>query len=410
MLLRNLAIALGLGLLIGLQRERAAGQVAGIRTFALIAVLGAISGTLADQFGGWLVVAALLGVAALLSVANRIRVEAGELDPGVTTEMAALVTLLVGAGLPAGYLTESIVVAGGTAFLLQFKKPLHRFVDRIGSEEARAIFRLVLLALVILPVLPNTALGPYGVLNPYEIWLMVVLIVGISLAAYVAYRLLGPRGGTLAAGVLGGLISSTATTVSQARRDAGPEGRAAAASVIVLASTAVFARMLIEVAVVNPGMLPAAGPPLVLTMGIMAAAATWGYVRDRGQMKGSATDPEVPSQLGTALTFGLLYAVVLVAAAAAREEFGTRGLYAVSALSGLTDVDAITISAAQLVDGGRVDAATGWRMMLLASLTNLVFKAGAVLVLAGRGLFWPVMRRFGAALAGGAALLLLWPG
>jgi len=409
MFLRNLAIALGLGLLIGLQRERAAGQVAGIRTFALIAVLGTVAGTLADRFGGWLVVAGLLGVAAVLAMANRIRMEAGELDPGTTTEMAALMTFLVGAGLPAGYLTEAVVVGGGTAVLLQLKRPLHGFVERIGPDESRAIFRLVLLALVVLPLLPNHPLGPYGVLNPRQIWFMVVLIVGISLAAYVAYRLLGPRGGTLAAGLLGGLISSTATTVSQARREDGP-GRAAAASVIVLASAAVFARILVEVAVVNASMLPAAAPPLLLMTGCMAGAAGWGYLRERGEMEATAAQREVPSQLRTALTFGLLYAVVLVAAAAARENFGTGGLYAVSALSGLTDVDAITISAAQLVGSDRIQAATGWRMIVLASMTNLVFKAGAVLALAGRDLFWPVARRFGVGLLGGSALLLLWPG
>ena len=316
MFLRNLAIALGLGLLIGLQRERAAGQVAGIRTFALIAVLGTTAGTLGDRYGGWLVVAGLLGVAAILAVANRIRMEAGEADPGTTTEMAALLTLLVGAGLPAGYVTESIVVGGGTAVLLQFKEPLHRFVERIGPDESRAVFRLVLLALVVLPLLPNRALGPYGVLNPYEIWLMVVLIVGISLAAYVAYRLLGPRGGALAAGILGGLISSTATTVSQARRQEG-QRRAAAASVIVLASTAVFGRILVEVAVVNAAMLREAAPPLLLMTACMLGAAAWGYVRDRGEMETDPADREVPSQLGTALGFGLLYAVILVAAAAA---------------------------------------------------------------------------------------------
>lgn len=409
MFLRNLAIALGLGLLIGLQRERAAGRVAGIRTFALIAVLGTTAGTLAEPYGGWVVVAALVGVAAVLAVANRIRLDAGDADPGTTTEIAALLTLLVGAGLPAGYLTESIVVGGGTAVLLQFKGPLHRFVERIGPDESRAVFRLVLLALVVLPLLPDRALGPYGVLNPYEVWLMVVLIVGISLAAYVAYRLLGPRGGTLAAGLLGGLISSTATTVSQARRQEGP-GRAAAASVIVLASTAVFGRILVEVAIVNASMLPRAAPPLLLMTGCMVGAAAWGYLRDHGAMEADPADREVPSQLGTALGFGLLYAVVLVAAAAAREQFGTGGLYAVASLSGLTDVDAITISASQLVGDGRVEVTTGWRMIVLASMSNLVFKAGAVLALAGRDLFWPVMRRFGVALAGGTALLLLWPG
>jgi hypothetical protein len=124
------------------------------------------------------------------------------------------------------------------------------------------------------------------------------------------------------------------------------------------ASGAVFARFLVEVAVVNASMLPVAAPPVLLMTACMVGAAAWGYLRDRGGMDADPADREVPSQLGTALGFGLLYAVVLVAAAAAREQFGTGGLYAVSALSGLTDVDAITISAAQLVGDGRVDGVT----------------------------------------------------
>lgn len=408
-LLRDLAVALGLGLLIGLQRERAAGEVAGIRTFALIALVGALAGTLAADYGGWLVVLGLVAVAGTLAMGNAIRMEAGDLDPGATTEMAGLVTFLVGAALPLGYVTESVVVGGTTAVLLQFKRPLHRLADRIGPDEARALFRLVLIALVVYPVLPNRTLGPYGVLNPREIWLMVILIVGISLVAYLAYRLLGERGGTLAAGLLGGLISSTATTVSQARRERST-GTAAAASVIVLASTSLYPRILGEIAVVNSDMLESAGPPLLVMTAAMAVASARGWWRDNREMREEAREREVPSLMGTALVFGLLYAVVLFAAAAAREELGTGALYGVSALSGLTDVDAITISAAQLVGGGRIDASTGWRMIVLASMANLVFKAGAVLALARRELFLPVMRRFGLGLATGALLLLFWPG
>ena len=408
MLLRDLAVALALGLLIGLQRERTAGTLAGIRTFALIALAGAVAGSLAADWGGWLVIVGLAAVAGTLAVGNAIRMRAGDLDPGTTTEMAGMVTFLVGAALPLGHVTEAIVVGGATAVLLQFKGPLHRLADRIGPEEARAIFRLVLVAAVVFPVLPNRTFGPYGVLNPREIWLMVILIVGISLVAYLAYRLLGERGGTLAAGLLGGLISSTATTVSQARKGRGA-GTAAAASVIVLASTSLYPRILGEIAVVNPAMLSRAAPPLLVMTASMVVAAVWGWWRDRDEIGQRPEQREVPSLMGTALAFGLLYAVVLFAAAAAREELGTGALYGVSALSGLTDVDAITISAAQLVEGGRIDASVGWRMIVLASMSNLVFKAGAVLALARRELFLPVMRRFGVGLAAGAALLLLWP-
>lgn len=409
MFLHDLAIALGLGLLIGLQRERAGGEIAGIRTFPLIAMAGTVSATLAADWGGWLVIVGLAAVAGTLAVGNAFRMRTGNLDPGTTTEIAALVTFLVGAALPLGYVTEAIVVGGTTAVLLQFKTPLHRLADRIGPEEARAIFRLVLVAAVVFPVLPDRTFGPYGVLNPREIWLMVILIVGISLVAYVAYRLLGGRGGTVAAGLLGGLISSTATTVSQARRGR-TAGTAAAASVIVLASTSLYPRILGEIAVVNPGMVGSAAPPVLVLTASMVAASVWGLWRDREEMARPREQREVPSLMGTALVFGLLYAVVLFAAAAAREELGTGALYAVSALSGLTDVDAITISAAHLVEAGRIDASLGWRLIVLASMANLVFKAGAVLALAHRELFLPVMRRFGVGLVTGAALLLFWPG
>lgn len=407
--LRDLAIALVLGLLIGLQRERAGGEVAGIRTFALIALSGAVAGTLADPYGGWLVVICLAAVALTLAAGNAIRMRAGDLDPGITTEMAGLVTFLTGAALPLGYVTEAIVIGGTTAVLLHFKSPLHRLADRIEPDEARAIFRLVLIALVIYPVLPDRTLGPYGVLNPRAIWLMVILIVGISLVAYLAYRLLGQRGGTLTTGLLGGLISSTATTVSQARRERAA-GTAAAASIIVLASTSLYPRILGEIAVVNPAMLDPAAPPLLVMTASMVVVSAWGWWRDRHEIREEARERQVPSLMGTALAFGLLYALVLFAAAAAREELGTGALYAVSALSGLTDVDAITISAAQLVEGGRITADTGWRMIVLASMSNLVFKAGAVLVLARRELFVPVMLRFGLGLMTGAALLAFWPG
>jgi uncharacterized membrane protein (DUF4010 family) len=214
--LHKLAMAVGLGLLIGLQREWSESGVAGIRTFPIIALLGGFAGLSVDAFGGWTVAAGMIALAAMVLVARH-EFENKEVS-GTTTQIACLLVYLSSAGLMVGYLTEAVVSSGCLVALLHWKRRLHGFVRRIGREELHAVVQMVLIGLVILPVLPNRAFGPYAVINPFQIWLMVVLIVGISLAAYVLSRLVSARQGTLVAGILGGLISSTATTVSYSRR------------------------------------------------------------------------------------------------------------------------------------------------------------------------------------------------
>ncbi|MBI1901993.1 MAG: MgtC/SapB family protein, partial [Planctomycetia bacterium] len=190
---QKLAIAVGLGLLVGLQRERVRSPVAGIRTFALITVLGTISALLAAPFGGWIVGLGAVAVAAMLVVGNLALRRTRHIDPGMTTEVAALLMYGVGAYLVVGHAAIAVAVGGGVALLLHWKAPLHEFVARIGETDVTAIMRFVLVALVIYPVLPDQAYGPYQVLNPKQVWQMVVLIVGISLGGYVAYKLLGQK-------------------------------------------------------------------------------------------------------------------------------------------------------------------------------------------------------------------------
>lgn len=412
----DLALALGLGLLVGLQRERAQSQIAGIRTFALLTVFGALSATLAGAFGGWVVAAGVLAVGGAvvlgdLALLRRAEVGGDEPDPGRTTEIAALTMFGVGALLPLGHRVPGVVLGATVALLLHWKRPLHDMVRRIGADDVRAIMRLALVALVVLPVLPNRALGPSGVLNPFEIWLMVVLIVGISLGAYVAYRLLGPRSGTLAAGGLGGLISSTATTVSYARRSRDAEPTAGSVLVIVVASTVVFVRILGEIAAVAPSVLATTAPPLVAMMGWMGLVSAGVYVRGRRRLEGAAAvDREAPSPLGAAIGFGLLYAIVLVGVAVARDHLGRGGLYLVAGLSGLTDMDAITLSTAQLMDAGGLAREVGWRLILVGGMANLVFKWLVVAILGGAALARDVGIAFALALGGGGMILILWPG
>ena len=405
----DLLLALALGLLVGLQREWSKSEIAGIRTFPLITLLGALAGILGGPSGGWVLAAALLAVTALLVFGNLARLRAGSTDPGLTTEAAALVMFGVGAAVSRGLTGPAIVATGSVAVLLQLKGELHRFVARIEETELRAVSRLVLIGLVILPALPNRQFGTYGVLNPFEIWLMVVLIVGISLTAYVAYRLCGARVGILLTGLLGGLISSTATTVTYSQKARADRAHGAASStIIVLASAAVFGRVLLEIAIVAPKVLLQVAPPLVLMTGIIGAAAWVSFERRRREPPPPA-DREPPSTLGSAIAFGMLYAIVLLAVAAAREHLGEGALYAVAAVSGLTDADAITLSTARLVETGRLGASIGWRLILIGALANLGFKAGIVLVAGGRKLLWMVLPYFGAAAVGAALLLAFWP-
>lgn len=409
-LFQQVGIALGLGLLVGLQRESVAAPLAGLRTFPLITLLGAVCGLLSTKFGGWTIAAGFVAIAAMIIVGNLAMMRASDTNhPGVTTEAAMLLMYGVGALTVSGFSTLAIALGGGAAVLLHFKAEMKGIATKLGDDLV-AIMRFVLIALVILPALPNRNFGPFNVLNPYEIWLMVVLIVGISLGGYIVYKFFGERAGVVLGGILGGIISSTATTVSYAKRTQKvPKGSRLAAIVIMIASTVVMARVLVEIAIVGPKLLPTAAGPMIamLVLQLIITAALW--VVGRGEEPDEMPPQENPSELKPALIFAALYAVVLVAVAAAKDYFGRQGLYVVALISGLTDVDAITLSTARLVESARLDAATGWRLILVATLSNLVFKAGTVAVLGSRRLLVMILALFSIAFAGGAAILLFWP-
>lgn len=408
-LLQSFATALGLGLLVGLQREWVQSRVAGIRTFALLTLFGALGGVLGIAYGPWVLAAAFIAFAGMVILGNLAELKSKEPDSGLTTEMAMLVMFSAGVLTVLGHRLEAVVIAGTVMVLLQSKKPLHNMVRRIGEDDLREIARLVLAGLVILPALPDREMGYLGVLNPFSIWLMVVLIVGISLAAYLAQKFLGGTRGAALAGLFGGLISSTATTASLARRsqDRGECGISLAA-ITLIASAVVFVRVLAEVMIAAPGYLKEMLPPLLAMMfwfGLVAAAA-----HRFSEKKGAqAAQASPPSELRSAVLFGLLYALVLVAVAAAKEHFGSSGLYVAAAISGLTDMDAITLSTSRLVSTAHLETGTAWRMIMVGGLANVVFKGALVVMLGARAFIKPVMAGFGAALAGGVLILLLWP-
>jgi uncharacterized membrane protein (DUF4010 family) len=407
--LQQLILSFGLGLLLGLQRERVESSIGGIRTFPLIALFGTVCALLGQSFGAWVVAAGLLALVAVVVYSNYAKTKSGEIDPGMTTEIAALLLYGLGAYIVVGNMVVAVVVGGATAVLLHFKKPLHVFAGAIGERDMHAIMQFVLLSLVILPVLPRGDYGPYGVWNPFQIWLMVVLIVGISLSGYIAYKFLGAERGTLLAGLLGGLISSTAATVSYARRTAqNVQITRLATLVIVIAAGVSLGRVLIEIAAVAPGAFASMAFPLLAMLGVVAIIALaifWFQDARETQMP----EQKNPAELKTAFLFAAAYGVVLLAVAAAKEHFGSAGLYIVAAMSGLTDMDAITLSCARLVENSRLDASTGWRAILLAAMSNFVFKIGTVALLGHRLLALRISATFGLVLACGVLILWLWP-
>lgn len=408
---QKLGIALGLGLLVGLQRERAESKIGGIRTFPLITLLGALCALLSAPLGGWTIAGGFLALAAVVIIANITAMRSGEHDIGQTTEIAALLMYAVGAYVMVGHVPAAVAVGGVVAVLLHFKDPLHRFVRSLGDQDALAIMQFVLISLVILPVLPDRYYGPgtFDVWNPRKIWMMVVLIVGISLAGYVAYKLLGKNAGTFLGGILGGLISSTATTVSYSRRARHNPGAASlAAIVIVVASAVSMGRVIVEIGAVAPGIFGLVAPPIIAMCALMLLISMGAYFFGHTE-KAQLPEQGNPAELKSALVFAALYAVVLLAVALAQRYFGHKGLYVVGVLSGLTDMDAITLSTAQLAARGATDTTTAWRVILLAALSNLVFKGGTVLALSNRALGMRVSLLFGIGLLGGLFILFFWP-
>jgi uncharacterized membrane protein (DUF4010 family) len=406
---QQLAVSFGLGLLLGLEREQRGASIAGIRTFPIVSLFGTVCAQVGQTLGGWIVAVGLIALAAIVVCANLAQIKKGTIDPGMTTEVAVLLLYVIGALIVVGYLTAAVVIAGAMAVLLHSKRPLHNFARAVGERDMRAIMQFVLLSLVILPILPSEDYGPFGVWNPFKLWLMVVLIVGISLGGYVAYKFLGTRAGSLLGGIIGGLVSSTATTVSYSRRTV-PEAALAplSAFVIMTASCISIVRVLVEVAAVAPAQFMEIALPLtgMLVFCFLITVALFFPSRKQGIRM---PEQKNPAELKPALVFGGLYALVLLAVAVAKQYFGSAGLYVVAVISGLTDLDAITLSTGQLAGSKKIDTSTAWRVILIAVMSNFLFKFGIVAALGSAGLTQRIGCAFAVALAAGGAILLLWP-
>ncbi len=402
--------SLAIGLLIGLERERHKESKAGVRTFALIAMLGTLCAMLGEQTASpWLVVAGLLASTGGILAAYQIAPTSTP-DAGTTTVVTAALTFCLGAALWHGNREIVIAVAIVSTALLHYKSQLEGFSVKLTSTDVESVLQFAVLSLVILPVVPNTGFGPYGALNPYHLWMMVVLISAVSLAGYVAWRLLGGKGPVLLLGALGGLVSSTATTLVYSR---GARGKAelegTAATVILLANLVVLLRLSVLAVAVMPSILPTMLP--VMAAGL-AATLPIAWITWRKHADGAALEnPELtnPTDLPVAVGFGVAYAVVLLAAAWLNDLAGVAGVYAVALVSGLTDVDAISLSSFRLYGDGRVTSAGAVMAIVVALCSNAAVKASIVFVVGGRSLGMRCITGFGAmaaALVAVAAFML----
>lgn len=380
--LTTFATSLAIGLLIGLERERSPAARAGLRTFALVALFGTLTAMLSQETNSpWLLFGGLLLVG-IMTIAAYFRKQDELTDPGTTTVAAILVCYGLGATVWYGESTLAGMLAIVTTILLYFKTELHGVTQNLDRRDLISMLQFAVLTFIVLPVLPNQNYGPYDALNPYQIWLMIVLISGISLSGYIALRFIGQRYGAVLLGTLGGVVSSTATTMVFTRRsEENPSLTKLAVVVILVANLTVLVRLAVISAVLSPAILPKLLPILGmgLLLGLIVTAFWW---RDLSQQEElSIPETKNPAELTTAAGFGVLYAIVLLLSAWLSDIAGSSGLYMVAIVSGLTDVDAITLSSLRLLDLGKLQATEAVVAITLAVISNIIFKLGLILAI-----------------------------
>ncbi|MGB3757447.1 MAG: MgtC/SapB family protein [Rivularia sp. (in: cyanobacteria)] len=376
----QLAIALAIGLIIGMERgwqsrdSPQGSRTAGVRSFAFVGLFGGLSALLAGKFGANILVGTFLGLVLIVAFSYRISAK-GSQDFGITTELSLLITFILGALAGSGLEGEAVASAVVVAALLGYKQEIHSILNQLERRELIATLQLLIVAVVALPLLPNRNIGPWETLNPRTIGWIVLLIAGISYIGYFAMRILGNRVGLLATAVIGGLVSSTAVTLAYARiarkeRD----NLALLGAGISLAGGIMAVRLLIEIGIVNPSLLPLLIVPIGLLAIVPLIATVAIAIRTTQNVSSAEVKLKNPVELGAALGFAAVLSVLFVLVRAAQTFFGDTGIYVLAAISGIADVDTVSLSLAQATreNLSLEIAATG---ILIAAMVNTLFKA-----------------------------------
>ncbi|WP_374260270.1 MgtC/SapB family protein [Zoogloea sp.] len=407
--LEALALATAIGLLIGLERERRPSTKAGVRTFGLTGLLGAVCALLAELLATPAFIVAGFVLVALMIVAATLRQPDAD-DPGTTSVVAILVCYCLGAMVWLGHGRLAVMAAVGSTMLLYYKSELRGVAARLTGKDWRSILQFSVLSLIVLPILPDHGFGPYEAVNPHQVWLMIVLISGVSLAGYTALRFVGARYGAPLLGLLGGLVSSTATTMVFARHARENPAMASTATLVILLANLIMVVRIVAIAwALSPGVVPLLlfGCVAAVLIGIVVIGFNWRQLAGQGDLP--VPETRNPTELRAAVGFGAFYAGVLLCAAWLSDIAGRGGLYLLAFISGLTDVDAISLSTLRLLNLGKLEVASAAIAILLAMLANLAFKSALAFILSGGALGRRVtlgMAAVGAGLGSGIAWLL----
>lgn len=402
-ILPGLALALAIGLLLGVERgwqargEEAGRRVAGIRTFAILGLLGGLAGLLASPALAVVLVAGAIATLLLGYHADVLR----DGNVSATSTLAGVLALALGAMATSGAMALASAIAGAAVILLASREPLHRAIRLTSETDIRALMRLVLVVFVVLPLLPDRGMGPFGALNPYRLWTVVVVTGAISFVGYVLVRWLGEARGTLVTAAVGALVSSTAVTVDAARRIRDGATGTAAQSTVALASTVMLVRSLVLVSLVAPVALAPFAMLVLPGLAVSAIAAGGLLLLGRRQPAGLATGALKPPGLGLALLFAASVAVLSVASVWAERQWGGDSGAVLIALGGTADIDA-AIAAVGALPAGSLAPETAALALAAPTLFNTLFKLALFVGIAGRR-----AAPGGAALAGAAIALLV---
>ncbi len=382
-------VAAVLGLLLGLERERSGqGEIlfAGIRTFPLLSLAGWIGGWSSARNGPYVLPVVLLAVAAL-AVASYLRTV--DRSHGITTEVSAILAVLLGALVGWDHMLLAAALAVITTLLLTLKATLHRLAGAVTSDEILAIAKFGLVLAVLLPLLPNEPIGPYGAIVPRQVGVVVAIISAVSLAGYALVRLVGGRTGWALAGLLGGVVSSTAATLSLSGKARElPDLTRPLAAGILLASTILYVRGFLLAWAFDQTLAFYLAPRLAVLLLVLGLFAILELRAPAPEGHGGVGLGN-PVELGRAAILALLLTAVLVAGNAAQAAFGTAGLWATGAVGGLVDVDAVLVAAATLRRQGQAPTSVAAGVFLLATVSNLLVKGLIVVMSSGR----PLARR-----------------
>ena len=409
----RLAVALGIGLIVGLERgwktrDQHGGQrSAGVRTFAITALCGGLLAALSQPDRFIVLAAGTLVIGALVLAAYAITARE-QRDLGMTTELAMLTTFALGATAVLGAPVEATAAAVVMTLLLGFKTEVHAIIEKLERHELLATLQLAAIAAVLLPLLPNRDMGPWNTINPRVIGMLVLLIAGLSYVGYFAVRMLGPRLGLTLTALFGGLSSSTAVAVAYARRARNAPAQAwLLGSGIALAAATMVPRLIVEISAVNRSLLLALLPTFAVLMLVPLVAVAVLVLRKRSAEGAASIDLKNPLQLRAALSFGVLLVVLFIATEALRRWLGDTGTYAAAAIAALLDVDAVSLAMAEDAARGGLDPRTAQRAIALAVLVNTAVKAVLAAALGGAPMLRSASLVLGIALVAGAVTAAL---